>query len=165
MQEAVLERFVSSLPSRKKAISKDVQEYVEWGGDHGGEGFKPDSSDDAAIRTYLLDRHLKGEAESVLDRIRSSLEYFYTWLKLNGLVEENPFEKYNLKSPFITQKQLRDKHDAFAGSSAERELAQLRALNRLAESTNRCPGCSIHAQRFIGDSPGSDGPEYRLDLP
>jgi serine phosphatase RsbU (regulator of sigma subunit) len=148
MQEVVLERFVSSLPSRKKAISQDVKEYIDWGGVHGGDGFKPDSSDDAAIRTYLLDRHLKGEAESALDRIRSSLEKFYAWLKLNGLVEENPFEKYNLKSPFISKKQLRVKHDAFAGSSVERELAQLRALNRLAESTNRVPD----VQSMLNDS-------------
>jgi serine phosphatase RsbU (regulator of sigma subunit) len=137
VQATVLESFASSLPSRKKVICQDVKEFTDWVGSHSGEDFKPDSSDDAAIRTYLLDRHLKGEPGHVLDRIRSSLEKFYTWLDLNGSIEENPFEKYNLKSSFISPKQLHDKHDAFAGSDAQRELAQLRALNRLGESTNR----------------------------
>ena len=148
MQAEVLERFAASLPSRKTATYHDVKEYIKWGGDQGGDGFKPDSSDDASIRTYLLDCHLHGETDQALDRIRSSLEKFYAWLKVNELITENPFEKYNLTSPFITQKQLRFKHDAFTGSTGERELAQLRALNRLAESTNRAPD----VQSMLGGS-------------
>jgi serine phosphatase RsbU (regulator of sigma subunit) len=136
ISETIIERFASSLTYRKKAVYQDVKGYVEWGDSREGVGFKPDSSDDAAIRTYLLDRHLKGETTPVLNRIKASLENFYTWLKLNGLIEETPFEKYNLKSPFISRKQLSNKHDAFPGSSADRELGHLRALNRLAESTN-----------------------------
>jgi Serine phosphatase RsbU, regulator of sigma subunit len=147
-QETVLERFASSLPSRKKTIVQDVKEYVEWADSRGGEDFNPDSSDDAAIRTYLLDRHFNGEPDLALNRIRSSLGNFYSWLKVNGLIAENPFEKYNLNSRFISQKQALDKHDAFAGPSDERELAQLRALNRLAESTNRSPD----VQSMLNDS-------------
>ena len=138
-QETLLERFSSSLPSRKKIIDQDVKGYVAWAIGRGSEDFNPDSSDDAAIRTYLLDRHLQGEPDLALNRIRSSLVSFYSWLKINALIAENPFEKYNINSRFISQKQVLDKHDAFAGPSDARELAQLRALNRLAESTNRSP--------------------------
>ncbi len=148
MQDEILEHYAASLPSRKTALYQDVKEYINWGNNQGGEDFKPDSSDDAAIRTYLLDRHLRGEVEHAQNRIRISLEKFYSWLKLNGLIEENPFEKYNLKSSFISQEKLRNKHDAFAGSSAERELAHLRALNRLAESTNH----AVDVQSMLNDS-------------
>ncbi len=147
MQDIVLDRFASSLPSQKNAIFQDVKEYMAWSGNLGGE-FKPDASDDASIRTYLLDRHIMGETDPALNRIKSSLESFYLWLKDNGLIDENPFEKYGLKSPFISKKQLRNKHDAFSGRFADGELARLRALNRLAESTNR----AVDVQSMLDDS-------------
>ncbi len=145
-QATVLERFAISMPSRKKIIYQDVKEYIEWVNSRCSEDFCPDSSDDADIRTYLLDRHLKGEPDHDVNRVKSSLGNFYSWLKVNGLIAENPFEKYKINARFISQKQAIDKHNAFTGPSVEQELAQLRALNRLAESTNRVPGCSIHAQ-------------------
>ena len=138
-----LEPFAASLPSRDTDLYQDVEEYLQWQADRPGQadqaggGFKPDASDDVAIRTYLLEQRVGGARTPVLNRIRSSLEYFYSWLEINGFVLENPFKKYNLKWPFITQKHIRAKHDAFTGSSDERELSHLRALNRLAESTNR----------------------------
>jgi hypothetical protein len=133
----LLDRFTASLSSHKTALHKDVKEYGQWQVEQGGEAFKPDASDDVAIRTYLLDRHIQGASTPALNRIRSSLEYFYAWLKVNNLVAENPFEKFNLKWPFITQKQIRQRHTAFKVPSGELELAYLRALNRVAESTNR----------------------------
>lgn len=144
----ILERFYVSLPTRNKIAYRDVEAYVKWSVNRSSEDFKPDSSDDAAIRTFLLDCHLKGETGHSLKRIRSSLQKFYAWLKGVGLIEEDPFDKYNLKSSFITPKQLHDKHDAFSGSEEERELAHLRALNRLAESTNH----SVDVQSMLNDS-------------
>ena len=135
----LLDRFATSLKSRKTDSFQDVKEYVKWEIDRGGDGFKPEASDDVDIRTYLLDRQIQGEVHASLDRIRSSLEYFYTWLKANDLIVENPFEKYNLTWPFLTQKHIRLRHDAFPGPPGESEIARLRALNLLAESNNRAP--------------------------
>ena len=132
-----LERFAASLPSQETTVFQDVNEYIQWEVEHGGDGFKPEASDDVAIRTYLLDCHIRGAVHATLNRIRSSLEYFYTWLKVNGLIAENPFEKFDLNWPSLTQKHIRLRHDAFPGSPGEREIARLRALNRLAESTNQ----------------------------
>jgi serine phosphatase RsbU (regulator of sigma subunit) len=139
MQEAVLHRFATSLPSQEAEIFQDIKDYIHWEVDHGGGGFKPETSDDVAIRTYLLDCHIQGTSQAALKRIRSSLEYFYNWLKDNSLIAEDPFEKYNLKWPFITQKHIQLRHDAFPGSPVDHEIARLRALNRLAEVTNQAP--------------------------
>jgi serine phosphatase RsbU (regulator of sigma subunit) len=133
----LLERFAASLTSWDTAIFQDANEYIQWEAENGGEGFKPEASDDVAIRTYLLNRQIQGADRNTLSRITSSLKYFYTWLKTNELIAENPFEKFNLKGPFLDQRDIRLKHDAFPGTPEERELARLRALNRLAETTNR----------------------------
>lgn len=133
----LLERFATSLRSEETVDYQDVKEYIQWQEDQAGNDFKPDASDDAAIRSYLLDLHVRGSANPALNRIRSSLEYFYTWLKVNDQIAETPFDKNDLKWPIFTKKHIRLKHDAFAGPSGELEVAHLRALNRLAESTNR----------------------------
>jgi len=133
----LMERFATSLTPQKSAVFQDVEEYIQWEEDHGGDGFKPEASDDVAIRTYLLERNTQGANQATLKRIRSSLEYFYTWLKANSLIIENPFEKFNLNQPFPTQRHRQLKHNAFTGQPGEREIARLRALNRLAESTNQ----------------------------
>ncbi len=133
----MLDRFIASLPSDQDAINQDVKDYLRWQGGQVGEVFIPDSSDDVSIRTYLLDCHIQGDTNSVINRIRSSLEFFYTWLTVNDQIVENPFEKSILKWPLITQKYIQARHEAFAGPSADQELARLRALNRLGVATNR----------------------------
>ena len=70
-------------------------------------------------------------------RIACSLEDFYSWLLANGQIEESPFDKYNLKQAFLGSKYAMPRHDAFPGLPDEREIARLRALNRLAESANQ----------------------------
>jgi serine phosphatase RsbU (regulator of sigma subunit) len=137
MQADMLDRFSASIPSAENTIDQDVKEYILWQGGQVGMDFIPDASDDVAIRTYLLDCHIQGTTDPVLNRIRSSLKYFYTWLTINDHIDENPFNKFNLKWPLITQKHIQARHEAFAGPSADQELARLRALNRLGESTNR----------------------------
>jgi len=133
----IFERFATSAESLETAVLQDVKEFILWEGDHGGGGFKPEGSDDVAIRTYLLDCHIQGADDPTLGRIRSSLEFFYTWLKINSLIPENPFDRSDLKWPFLTQKHIQLRHDAFSGGPGEGEIARLRALNQLAESTNR----------------------------
>jgi serine phosphatase RsbU (regulator of sigma subunit) len=132
-----LERFAASLTTRKTTIFQDVKKYVQWEMDRGEADFKPEASDDSGIRTYLLECNIQGVSQAKLDRIGSSLGYFYTWLTANGLISENPFNKFNLDWPALSQKHIRPRHDAFPGKTGESEIARLRALNQLAESTNR----------------------------
>jgi hypothetical protein len=91
----LLERFAISLQSQDTAVFQDVNAYIKWEADHGKDNFKPETSDDVAIRAYLLDRHIQGADHTALSRITSSLEFFHTWLKANDLVAENPFETLN----------------------------------------------------------------------
>jgi serine phosphatase RsbU (regulator of sigma subunit) len=135
----ILAHFAASLPAQELAVLQDVTAYFKWEREHAGIEFIPRASDDVAIRTFLLDCQVQGAKRSDLNRIRSSLEYFYNWLKGNGLITETPFNKSALNKPFLNQKQLLLRHNAFQGSSAENEVARLSALNHLAEVTNRVP--------------------------
>jgi serine phosphatase RsbU (regulator of sigma subunit) len=134
---SILESFSAFLSPREIDIFQDIKEYITWETEHGGEVFKPDASDDISIRTYLIISQSQGKNLTLLNRIRASLKYFYTWLKANGLISEDPFEKNDLGQPLLPQEQIKPRHDAFPGLPSEREIARLQALNRLAESTNR----------------------------
>ncbi len=133
----IIRQFATSTGPNGKTILKDVKEYIQWETDQGADQFTPQASDDVAIRTYLLDCRIRGISRSVLNRIATSLEQFYTWLKTSGRIDENPFEKFNLRPAFLDVKHTLPRHDAFPGLPDEREIARLRALNRLAESTNQ----------------------------
>jgi serine phosphatase RsbU (regulator of sigma subunit) len=135
----IIEQFTASIIPKDKTILQDVQDYIKWETNHGALQFTPQITDDVAIRTYLLDCRIRGASRSILNRIASSLEQFYAWLKTNGWIGESPFEKFNLKKAFLDYKYLLPRHDAFPGLPDEREIARLRALNRLAESTNQAP--------------------------
>jgi len=134
-----LEHFAASTSSSDKTFLQDVLDFVKWETNQGEYPFDPQPSDDVAIRTYLLDCRIRGSSRLVLHRIASSLEQFYTWLKANGWIADSPFEKFNLKRQFFGLKHIWPKHDAFQGLPDAREIARLRALNRLAESTNLAP--------------------------
>jgi serine phosphatase RsbU (regulator of sigma subunit) len=133
----LIEDFAASIGPKDKAILQDVKDYIKWETNRGKIKFDPQASDDVAIRTYLLDCRIRGAKRSNLNRIAASMERFYAWLKRNGRIVESPFEKYNLKKPFLDLKYLLPRHDAFPGLPDEREIARLRALNRLAKSTNQ----------------------------
>jgi serine phosphatase RsbU (regulator of sigma subunit) len=135
----IIEQFAATIDPKDQIILKDVKDYIEWETNHGALQFTPQITDDVAIRTYLLDCRIGGASRSILNRIASSLEQFYAWLKTNGWIGESPFEKFNLKKAFLDYKYLLPRHDAFPGLPDEREIARLRALNRLAESTNQAP--------------------------
>jgi serine phosphatase RsbU (regulator of sigma subunit) len=134
-----LEHFAASIPQKDKTILQDVLDYIRWETNQGEYPFNPQASDDVAIRTYLLDCRIRGSNRLVIHRVASSLEHFYTWLKTNRWIEESPFDQFNLKRQFFGLKHIWPKHDAFQGLPDEREIARLRALNRLAESTNLAP--------------------------
>jgi serine phosphatase RsbU (regulator of sigma subunit) len=135
----MIEQFTASIDPKERPVLEDIQDFVKWETNQGENPFSPQASDDVAIRTYLLDCRIRGASSSDLNRIASSLEHFYAWLKANALIEESPFEKYNLNRAFLDRQLTLPRHDAFSGPPDEREIARLRALNRLAESANRAP--------------------------
>lgn len=135
----LLEHFSASIGQKDKTGLQDVMDYIKWETNQGESQFNPQASDDVAIRTYLLDCRIRGCNRLVMHRIASSLERFYSWLKANGRIAESPFEKFNLKRQFFGLKHIWPKHDAFQGLPDQREIARLKALNRLAESTNLAP--------------------------
>jgi serine phosphatase RsbU (regulator of sigma subunit) len=134
-----LEDFSAATSTNDKAILQDVSDFIKWETNQGEYPFNPQASDDVAIRTYLLDCRIRGCNRLILNRIATSVEHFYTWLKADGRIVESPFDKFNLKRQFFGIKHIIPKHDAFQGLPDEREIARLRALNRLAESTNLAP--------------------------
>ena len=135
----LIERFALASSEKDNALLQDTREYLDWATSHGESEFTPLASDDVAIRTYLLDCRVQGANRETLSRIASSLEILYAWLKDNGLIDENPFEKFNLKLPFLDRRLVWTRHETFHGSPQEREIAHLRALNHLEESLNRAP--------------------------
>jgi serine phosphatase RsbU (regulator of sigma subunit) len=133
----LITQFAASIGPKDEAVLQDVMDFIQWQTIQGEDKFYPLVNDDVAIRTYLLDCRVRGITRPALNRIDSSLERFYAWLKTNDLIQESPFEIYNLKRPFLDPKMLLPRHDAFTGRPDEREIARLRALNRLAESHNQ----------------------------
>jgi serine phosphatase RsbU (regulator of sigma subunit) len=134
-----IEHFTTSTGLNDKTILQDIRDYIKWETNHGEYQFNPQASDDVPIRTYLLDCRIRGVNRLMINSIASSLEHFYAWLKADGWVVASPFEKFNLKLPFLDLKYIWPKHDAFQGTPEEREIARLRALNHLAESINLAP--------------------------
>ena len=134
-----LENFAISTSQRDRTVFQDVSDFIQWETNQEEYPFIPHASDDVAIRTYLLDCRIRGSSRLTLHRMASSLEHFYSWLKTNRWIVESPFDKFNLKRQFFGLKNIWPKHDAFQGLPDEREIARLRALNRLGESTNQSP--------------------------
>jgi serine phosphatase RsbU (regulator of sigma subunit) len=134
-----IEQFATSVGQKGKKVLQDVTDYIQWETNQEEDQFNPQTSDDVALRTYLLDCRIRGVNRSNLNRMAASLEHFYAWLKANGWIGESPFEEFNLKRSFLELKYLLPRHNAFPGLPDEREIARLRALNRLAESTNLAP--------------------------
>jgi serine phosphatase RsbU (regulator of sigma subunit) len=133
----LIEQYAATTGRNKKKALQDVKDYIKWETHDGEYEFTPQTSDDVAIRTYLLDCRIRGFSRTILNRTASSLKHFYAWLKASGKVDESPFNKFNLKRAFLDLKYLLPKHDSFPGLPDEREIGRLHALNRLAESTNQ----------------------------
>src|SRR5512137_494486 len=115
-------QYAASIGPNDEAVLQDVKDFIQWQTSQGEDKFYPLVNDDVAIRTYMLDCRVRGLSRPILNRIDSSLERFYAWLKINDLIQESPFEIYNLKRPFLAAKQLLPRHDAFSGRPDEREI-------------------------------------------
>jgi serine phosphatase RsbU (regulator of sigma subunit) len=68
----------------------------------------------------------------------ASLRRFYDWAERAGYLPNfHPFTEFSIDRPMLTRDQIRRRKEIFSGSSEEREIARLRALNQLAEQLNR----------------------------
>lgn len=134
-----IEKFKANGTHHDQTIIAAIENYINWQKALSGEDFMPSEADEPAIRRYFLEHRIQNVDGATLERIFSSLEEFYGWLKSQNLITENPFEKYNFKKFSLNPDRFRRKRDSFLGTSAEREIASLRALNELAELTNQKP--------------------------
>ena len=133
-----LEQFASQLPSADSKTLADLRDFVDWRIQAQGRAFIPDALDDVAIRSYLLHSKLSGASRLVLQRIIASLKRFYDWALTNHLIAKSPFDTFDFSRPLLTREQIKRREEARFANPTDREIAHLRALNRLSEHLNRC---------------------------
>jgi len=67
----------------------------------------------------------------------TSLERFYEWALVEGLIDSTPFAQFNLDRPILSRTLIRRQEDVPANDPQQREMVRLRALNRLAGELSR----------------------------
>lgn len=134
----IITRFAKSLASHNHPHLDQVREYAAWHRARHQTAFAPTAADDVDLRTYLLELRLSGAGRTTLKKHLAALRHFYAWAETIGMIESNPFDEYDFDRPFLTRDQIRRRQDAAPRAQPhEREIARLRALNRLAEHLNR----------------------------
>jgi len=128
----LLTRFAETLNSQEAETLQHVREYMASRDD-----LALSMYDDVALRGYLLSMKAAGVSPSEQRRRTASLRSFYNWAVKEGLLEENPFEAYSVERPRLSRDQIRRRKETITGSPEEREIARLRALNRLTAQLNR----------------------------
>jgi two-component system NarL family sensor kinase len=131
---SLLGRFEATAPEAD--AREAVRAYVAWQKDRRAGGFAPDTNDDVDIRTYLLESQIAGAGRKKLAGKITALKRFYAWAKDEGLIDSSPFEEFNFDRPLLNRDQIRRRRDMFGDDPREREIARLRALNRLADELN-----------------------------
>jgi len=132
-----VEQFAAELGSADLQILADASDFADWLTQRQGRAFIPAATDDVAIRSYLLHLKLSGAGRSILQRNITSLKRFYECAQANGLLPKNPFESFDFDRPLLGRDEIKRREEARFASVADREIAHLRALNRLAEHLNR----------------------------
>jgi hypothetical protein len=128
----VLERFKTLNPKNRGPDHF----FIEWHADR--KEFIPSSTDDVALRTYLLQMKMSGASAKSQGEQVASLRRFYDWAESAGFVPDyHPFTYFSIDRPSLTREQIRRRKEIFSGSPEEREISRLRALNQLAEQLNR----------------------------
>jgi two-component system NarL family sensor kinase len=136
----LLTRFGATLSPPEADLLNEAAEYARWQSGHQGGEFTLGGSDDVEIRNYLLDLRIRGADGERLARSRDALRRFYAWAAAEGLIDANPFEEYDFDRPLLGRDQIRRRPDVLGAGPADRELARLHALNRLADQLNRAAG-------------------------
>jgi len=133
----VLERFAETLNLEEPEVLDHLRAFIEWYVGSESE-FIPSSGDDVALRTYLMQMKMSGASAKSQGEQVASLRRFYDWAESAGFLPDyHPFTEFSIDRPFLTREQIRRRKEIFSGSSEEREISRLRALNQLAEQLNR----------------------------
>ena len=132
----MLTRFALTLAPQDSEILADVRDYVEWQAGRQSP-FAPSASDDVGLRTYLLELHIAGVEvdQGALHRKIASLMRFYGWAEAEGLITSTPFDRFDFDRPILSRDQIQQRQAAPAAGQ-ERDIARLRALNRLIADLN-----------------------------
>ena len=133
----LLDRFAASSFSPDAASLAAARDYAAWQASRRGGEFTPGVNDDVDVRTYLLELRIGGGTRKQLEKQAAALKSFYTWAKSQDLISSSPFDEFNFDRPLLSRDQIRRRQDVFADDPREREIARLRALNRLAGHLNR----------------------------
>jgi len=133
-----VEKFAGQLSSADAKTLADLRDFVDWRIQAQGRVFIPDALDDVAIRSYLLHSKLRGASRFILQRTIASLKRFYDWALTNHLIAKSPFDTFDFNRPLLSREQIKRREGARFANPADREIAHLRALNRLSEHLNRC---------------------------
>jgi serine phosphatase RsbU (regulator of sigma subunit) len=133
-----VEQFAAQLSSADSKTVTDLRDFVDWQTQAQCRAFVPDALDDVAIRSYLLHSKLSGASQLILHRTIASLKRFYDWALTNHLIAKSPFDTFDFSRPLLSREQIKRREEARFANPADREIAHLRALNRLSEHLNRC---------------------------
>src|SRR5216684_5307982 len=133
-----VEQFAAQLDLVESQILADLREFVDWQTQAKGRMFIPQTIDDVAIRSYLLHLKLSGASRSTLERTIASLKRFYDWTQANHLIAKSPFDGFDFNRPLLSREQIKRREVTRFANPTDREIAHLRALNRLSEHLNRC---------------------------
>jgi serine phosphatase RsbU (regulator of sigma subunit) len=144
----LVEQFAAQLSSADSKTLTDLRDFVDWQIQAQG-AFTPDALDDVAIRSYLLHSKLSGASRLILQRTITSLKRFYNWALTNDLIAKSPFDTFDFSRPLLSREQIKRREEARFASPADREIAHLRALNRLSEHLNRCADVSTLLARVV----------------
>jgi serine phosphatase RsbU (regulator of sigma subunit) len=131
----LLESFISSLPPSDAAASA-VRDYYKWQVQHHTEDFIPSADDDVDLRTYLFYLYTKGADRDTREEQLAALGQFYHWAYTNGIIPDDPFDKYDFSLPFSTSELTDPRQQNLPSEPLEREVERLRALSQIAETLN-----------------------------
>ena len=137
LMATLINRFAATLSQADARTAEDVRAFVAWQEERLGHEFVPQDNDDVDVRTYLLDLQTAGASRTSIRRTISSLKRFYAWAKTESLLSYTPFDDFNFDRPLLTREQIRRRQVELAPDPQAREIARLRALNRLADHLNR----------------------------
>jgi len=134
----ILERFAKTLNPEESEVLDHLRAFIEWYVGSESEFIPSGRDDDVALRTYLMQMKMKGVSAKSQGEQVASLRRFYDWAESVGFLPDyHPFTKFSIDRPSLTREQIRRRKEIFSGSSEEREISRLRALNQLAEQLNR----------------------------
>jgi len=134
--KTVLDHYAETLPPAHSAALAAVRAFAAWRVGRQDGAFIPTANDDVDLRNYFLHLRINRTDPQQLAQIARALHDFCTWEAESELIGENPFTEFDLSQPLLTREQLQRRRENLPADPLERELARLRARNRLARRLN-----------------------------